>query len=89
MKSEDERRGTVRKMKVAIAVIVSAAGLVTIYSGMIGTYNVARWIQHVANYNFYIDPRWDWVAETLLYAAAFMTCGGVSMATVIRRLRGR
>jgi hypothetical protein len=30
MKSEDERRGTVRKMKVAIAVIVSAAGLVTI-----------------------------------------------------------
>jgi hypothetical protein len=48
---------------------------------MIGTYNVARWIQHVANYNFYIDPRWDWVAETLLYAAAFLTCGGVSMAT--------
>jgi divalent metal cation (Fe/Co/Zn/Cd) transporter len=64
-------------LKFAAAFLLIVAGTATFYSGIAAVIRVCSWsltITFASN----IEPRWDWVVDTLLYAIAFFICGAVT-----------
>jgi hypothetical protein len=74
-------------MRIAAGIIFIVAALATIHSGMMGLFHVGQWVHKSATASYYIDPQWNWVIETTLYAMAFLVCGCISLITAARKFR--